>query len=87
MIALVFLATMINYLDQQTLSVAAPILRDKSHEQLRACRCVVRVPACLHDHEGVSAILIDRLSTRFGYARCVVDRRHAPRLCAWTRQP
>ena len=31
MIALVFLATVINYLDRQTLSVAAPVLREQFH--------------------------------------------------------
>ncbi len=31
MIALVFLATVINYMDRQTLSVAAPVLREQFH--------------------------------------------------------
>ena len=31
MIALVFLATVINYLDRQTLPVAAPVLREQFH--------------------------------------------------------
>ena len=31
MISLVFFATVINYLDRQTLSVAAPVLREQFH--------------------------------------------------------
>jgi MFS transporter, ACS family, hexuronate transporter len=31
MISLAFWATVINYLDRQTLSVAAPVLRDQFH--------------------------------------------------------
>ena len=62
MIALVFLATVINYLDRQTLSVVAPVLRDEfrmSNETYG--RVVAAFMLAYTVMNGVSGPLIDRL--------------------------
>src|SRR3974377_1840372 len=69
MISLVFLATVINYLDRQTLSVVAPIL----HEQFRMShtsysRIVFAFMLAYTIMNGISGPLLDRLGTRLGYA-------------------
>ena len=52
MISLAFFATVINYLDRQTLSVAAPILREQFHMSNRGLLARgLRLPVRLHDHE------------------------------------
>ena len=68
MLGFAFLATMINYLDRQTLSVMAPVLLQK-----------FRISATSYSHiifafmlaytlmNGVSGRLLDRLGTRIGY--------------------
>src|SRR5438270_13888325 len=43
MIGMAFLATVINYLDRQTLSVVAPILREQFHKRFSEC------PSGAHD--------------------------------------
>jgi ACS family hexuronate transporter-like MFS transporter len=72
MINLAFLATMINYLDRQTLSVAAPFLQEHFHISDEAYSWVVS--AFLGTYtimNGASGPLIDRLGTRVGYGLCV----------------
>jgi MFS transporter, ACS family, aldohexuronate transporter len=72
MISLAFLATMINYLDRQTLSVAAPFLQEHFHISDEAYGWVVS--AFLGTYtimNGASGPLIDRLGTKIGYALCV----------------
>jgi ACS family hexuronate transporter-like MFS transporter len=72
MISLAFLATMINYLDRQTLSVAAPLLQERFHISDEAYGWVVS--AFLGTYtimNGASGPLIDRLGTKIGYALCV----------------
>jgi ACS family hexuronate transporter-like MFS transporter len=72
MISLAFLATMINYLDRQTLSVAAPLLQERFHISDEAYSWVVS--AFLGTYtimNGASGPLIDRLGTKIGYALCV----------------
>ena len=72
MIALVFLATMINYLDRQTLSVAAPVLREQFHMSNSAYAEVLFVFMLAYTiMNGLSGMLIDRLGTRLGYALCI----------------
>ena len=72
MISLAFFATVINYLDRQTLSVAAPLLQEKFHITDEAYGWVVG--AFLGTYtimNGASGPMIDRLGTRLGYGLCV----------------
>jgi len=72
MIALVFLATVINYLDRQTLSVAAPVLREQFHmSNQEYSRVVFAFLLAYTISNGFSGGLLDRLGTRVGYAICV----------------
>jgi ACS family hexuronate transporter-like MFS transporter len=72
MIALAFLATLINYLDRQTLSVAAPVLRAELHfGDIEYSRMVSAFMLAYTIMNGVSGPLIDRLGTRWGYALCM----------------
>jgi ACS family hexuronate transporter-like MFS transporter len=72
MIGLAFWATVINYLDRQTLSVAAPTLREQFHlsnvDYSRVLFCFLLAYTIMN---GVSGPLIDRLGTRLGYGLCV----------------
>jgi MFS transporter, ACS family, hexuronate transporter len=72
MIALAFLATMINYLDRQALSVAAPVVcRDLHIGTIAYSRIVFAFMLAYTVMNGVSGPLIDRLGTRVGYALCM----------------
>jgi ACS family hexuronate transporter-like MFS transporter len=72
MIALVFWATVINYLDRQTLSVAAPVLREQFHmSNVAYSRVVFAFMLAYTIMNGVSGPLLDRLGTRLGYALCM----------------
>ncbi len=72
MIGLVFLATLINYLDRQALSVAAPVLREEfSMSNVTYSRIVFAFMLAYTIMNGVSGPLIDRLGTRLGYALCM----------------
>ena len=72
MISLAFWATVINYLDRQTLSVAAPILRDQFHmSNTQYSRVVFAFLLAYTIMNGVSGPLIDRLGTRLGYGLCM----------------
>ena len=69
MISLVFLATAINYLDRQTLSVVAPVLIDQFHMSNTAySRVIFAFMLAYTVMNAVSGPLIDRLGTRAGYA-------------------
>src|ERR1041385_8800709 len=69
MIGLVFWATVINYLDRQTLSVAAPLLREQFHmSNVEYSRVIFAFMLAYTIMNGVSGPLIDRLGTRAGYA-------------------
>ncbi len=73
MIGLAFLATMINYLDRQTLSVAAPLLRDRFHiSNVGYSRIVFAFMLAYTIMNGASGPLLDRLGTRIGYALCML---------------
>src|SRR6476646_11353362 len=72
MIALVFWATVINYLDRQTLSVVAPILTDRFQmSNIVYSRIIFAFMLAYTIMNGVSGPLIDRLGTRLGYALCI----------------
>jgi ACS family hexuronate transporter-like MFS transporter len=69
MIGLAFLATVINYLDRQTLSVVAPMIRVEFHmtnEQYGYVLSAFLLAYAIAN--GLSGPLIDRLGTRLGYA-------------------
>jgi len=72
MIGLAFWATVINYLDRQTLSVAAPVLRDQFHmSNVDYSRVLFAFLLAYTVMNGVSGPLIDRLGTRLGYGLCM----------------
>ena len=72
MISLAFWATVINYLDRQTLSVAAPVLREQCHMTNEAySRVLFGFLLAYTIMNGVSGPLIDRWGTRLGYALCM----------------
>jgi len=88
MIALAFLATMINYLDRQTLSVAAPFLKDEFHMSSEVYSRVVTAFLFAYTiMNGASGPLIDRLGTRIGYGLCVLWWSLAAALHALARGP
>lgn len=69
MIALVFSATAINYLDRQTLSVVAPVLITQFHmTNVAYSRVIFAFMLAYTIMNAVSGPLIDRLGTRLGYA-------------------
>jgi MFS transporter, ACS family, hexuronate transporter len=73
MISLAFFATLINYLDRQTLSVVAPVLLDNFHmDSVDYSHVVSAFLLAYTVMNGVSGPLIDRLGTRSGYALCMV---------------
>jgi ACS family hexuronate transporter-like MFS transporter len=72
MIALAFLATLINYLDRQALSVAAPVLKLQFHmSSIGYSRILVAFLLAYTLMNGASGFLIDHLGTRIGYAAFV----------------
>src|SRR5436305_1166139 len=72
MISLAFFATVINYLDRQTLSVVAPVLLDQFHmDSVDYSRVVSSFLFAYTISNGLSGPLIDRLGTRSGYALCM----------------
>ena len=69
MISLAFFATLINYLDRQALSVAAPILQIQFHlSNIDYSRILFAFMLAYTLMNGVSGLMIDRLGTRVGYA-------------------
>jgi ACS family hexuronate transporter-like MFS transporter len=86
MISLAFLATAINYLDRQTLSVAAPLLRDQFHmSNTEYSRVLFAFLLAYTIMNGVSGPLIDRLGTRLGYGLCIAWWSAAALLHAFAR--
>src|SRR5579863_8361817 len=68
MISLAFFATLINYLDRQSLSVAAPILQTEFHlSSIDYARVLFAFMLAYTIMNGVSGFLIDKLGTRAGY--------------------
>jgi ACS family hexuronate transporter-like MFS transporter len=73
MIGLAFFATVVNYLDRQTLSVSAPVLLEQFHmDSVDYSRVVSAFLLAYTLMNGVSGALIDRLGTRAGYALCML---------------
>lgn len=72
MISLVFFATVINYLDRQTLSVVAPVITEEFHmSNVDYSRVVFAFMLAYTVMNGVSGPMIDRLGTKLGYALCI----------------
>jgi MFS transporter, ACS family, aldohexuronate transporter len=73
MISFAFWATVINYLDRQTLSVAAPVLREHFHmSNVEYSRVVFAFLLAYTVSNGISGPVIDRLGTKLGYALCML---------------
>lgn len=72
MITMAFLATVVNYLDRQTLSVVIPFLRDQFHmSNTDYSRVVSAFMLAYTISNGISGPLIDRMGTKLGYAACM----------------
>lgn len=72
MIGFAFLATVINYLDRQALSVVAPVLREEFHMSNAEYGYVLSAFMLAYTiSNGISGPLVDRLGTRLGYAVCM----------------
>ena len=72
MIGFAFVATVINYLDRQALSVVAPILTEKFQMSNEAYGTVISAFMLAYTiSNGLSGPMIDRLGTRLGYAVCM----------------
>jgi len=86
MISFAFWATVINYLDRQTLSVAAPVLRGQFRMSNAEYSYVVFAFLLAYTiMNGVSGTLIDRMGTRVGYAACIAWWSTAAMLHAFAR--
>jgi MFS transporter, ACS family, hexuronate transporter len=69
MIGFGFSATLINYLDRQTLSVAAPVLKQQFGIGEEAYGTIVSAFLLAYTiSNGASGVLLDRIGTRIGYA-------------------
>jgi ACS family hexuronate transporter-like MFS transporter len=72
MVSFVLVATIINYLDRQALSVVAPALREEFKMSNEAYGYVLSAFMLAYTlSNGVSGLLLDRLGTRLGYALCM----------------
>jgi ACS family hexuronate transporter-like MFS transporter len=72
MVSLAFLATVINYLDRQALSVAAPMVRDELRlTNLDYSHILFGFMLAYTIMNGISGPLVDRMGTRAGYALCM----------------
>jgi MFS transporter, ACS family, hexuronate transporter len=88
MIALALLATTINYLDRQTLSVAEPVLRQQLHiGNIAYSRIIFAFMLSFTVMNGICGRLIDRFGTRAGYAVCMAWWSASAALHALARGP
>jgi ACS family hexuronate transporter-like MFS transporter len=88
MIGFAFLATVINYLDRQALSVASPVLIEEFKMTNEAYGYVLSAFMLAYTiSNGVSGPLIDRLGTKLGYALCMLVWSTAGVLHALARGP
>lgn len=88
MIALALLATTINYLDRQVLSVAEPVLRQQLHiGNIAYSRIIFAFMVSFTLMNGICGRLIDRFGTRAGYALCMAWWSASAALHALTRGP
>jgi ACS family hexuronate transporter-like MFS transporter len=68
MLGFAFFATVINYLDRQTLSVMAPVLLDEFHISARSySRIIFAFMLAYTLMNGVSGRVLDRLGSKIGY--------------------
>jgi len=68
MISLAFFATLVNYLDRQALSVAAPILQNRFQlTNIDYSHVLFAFMLAYTIMNGASGLIIDRLGTKFGY--------------------
>jgi ACS family hexuronate transporter-like MFS transporter len=78
-----FLATVVNYLDRQTLSVMAPVLLEEFHISAQRYSYIVSAFMLAYTlMNGVSGRLLDRLGTKAGYAWTMAWWSAAEMLCA-----
>jgi ACS family hexuronate transporter-like MFS transporter len=85
LLSFAFAATVINYLDRQTLSVMAPLLLQKFHiSALSYGRIIALFMFAYTIMNGISGRLLDRLGTRVGYALTVAVWSAAELLHAFT---
>ena len=88
MIAFAFGATVINYLDRQTLSVTAPILTKEFHMNDETYGLVLLAFMLAYTiMNGLSGPLIDRVGTKIGYACCMAWWSTAGLLHVFARGP
>ena len=88
MIGFAFLATVINYLDRQTLSVVAPLLGKEFRMSDETYGLILSAFMLAYTvMNGVSGPLLDRLGTRTGYALCMAWWSTAGVLHAFARGP
>lgn len=88
MIGFAFLATVINYLDRQTLSVVAPLLSQEFEMSDETYGLILAAFMLAYTvMNGVSGPLLDRLGTRLGYALCMAWWSTAGLLHALARGP
>jgi MFS transporter, ACS family, hexuronate transporter len=68
-----FAGTVVNYLDRQTLSVAAPVMRRELHfGDIEYSRIVAAFLVAYTVGNGLSGFAIDRIGTKWGYALCML---------------
>ena len=73
MVSLAFFATVINYLDRQTLSVTAPLLKQQFHMSDESYGLILSAFMLAYTiSNGLSGAMLDRLGTRVGYALCML---------------
>jgi ACS family hexuronate transporter-like MFS transporter len=88
MIGLAFLATTLNYLDRQTLSVTAPVLMDQFHMDHQAYSHVVFAFMLAYTvANGLCGPVLDKLGTRLGFALTMAWWSGAGMLNALARGP
>ncbi len=88
MIGLTFLATVINYLDRQTLSVVAPQLKTQFAMSDEAYGLILSSFMLAYTvSNGLSGPLLDRVGTRLGYGLCMAWWSTASVLHALARGP
>jgi ACS family hexuronate transporter-like MFS transporter len=80
-----FVATVINYLDRQTLSVMAPVLLEEFHISAQQYSYIVSAFMLAYTlMNGVSGRLLDRLGSKLGYALTIAWWSAAEMMCALT---
>jgi MFS transporter, ACS family, hexuronate transporter len=85
-LALLFLVTVLNYVDRQTLSVLAPFLRDELHMTNQDYALIVSAFLVSYTiMQAVSGIVIDRVGTRCAFALMFVWWSLATILHRWAR--